>query len=121
MIRRVLPGSRRLDLVVLGCALALSALGILFIDSATTGTRYQGLASRQAIWIAVGLGAMIVAILSDQPVQIIDLPDVPVTMMGQAEALSYLAKSAKELRLPQSGRGLQEARWSFDAKYYAIR
>ena len=65
MIGRVMPGSRRLDLVVLGCALALSALGILFIDSATTGTRYEGLASRQAIWIAVGLGAMIVALLFD--------------------------------------------------------
>ena len=65
MIGRVIPGTRRLDLVVLGCALALSALGILFIDSATTGTRYEGLASRQAIWIAVGLGAMIVALLFD--------------------------------------------------------
>ena len=65
MIGRVLPGTSRLDLVVLGCALSLSALGILFIASATTGTRYDGLASRQAIWLAVGLGAMIVAILFD--------------------------------------------------------
>ena len=54
MIGRVLPGTRRLDLVVLGCALTLAALGVLFVASATTGTRYEGLASRQAIWLAVG-------------------------------------------------------------------
>jgi rod shape determining protein RodA len=65
VIGRVIPGSRRLDLVILGCALTLSALGVLFVASATTGTRYEGLASRQAIWIAVGLGAMTLAILFD--------------------------------------------------------
>jgi len=65
VIGRVIPGTRRLDLVVLSCALTLSALGVLFVASATTGTRYEGLASRQAIWLAVGIGAMIVAILFD--------------------------------------------------------
>jgi rod shape determining protein RodA len=65
MIRSVIPGSRRLDLVVLGCALALAVLGVLFVASATQGTRFQGLASRQAIWLAVGLCAMAVAILFD--------------------------------------------------------
>src|SRR5262249_28582130 len=65
MIRSVLPGSRRLDLSVLFCALALAALGVLFIASATTGTKYQGLASRQGIWIAAGLLAMAGAILFD--------------------------------------------------------
>ena len=38
MIGRTLPGGRRIDLVVLGCALALAALGVLFIASATTGS-----------------------------------------------------------------------------------
>ena len=65
MITATLPGGRRLDLVVLGCALALAALGVLFVASATTGTRFDGLAGRQAIWIAVGLGAMVAAILFD--------------------------------------------------------
>lgn len=65
MIRGVIPGSRRLDLVMLGCALALAVLGVLFVASATQGTRFQGLASRQAIWLAVGLCAMAVAILFD--------------------------------------------------------
>ena len=60
-----LPGSRRLDVVILLCAVTLASLGVLFIASATTGTHFEGLASRQAIWIAVGLGAMTVAILFD--------------------------------------------------------
>ena len=62
---RSLPRSRRLDLVLLGCTLTLAALGVLFIASATTGTRFDGLASRQAIWIAGGLGLMTVAMLFD--------------------------------------------------------
>jgi rod shape determining protein RodA len=60
-----LPGSRRLDPVILACTLALASLGVLFIGSATTGTHFEGLASRQAIWIAVGLCAMVAAILFD--------------------------------------------------------
>jgi rod shape determining protein RodA len=65
VIGRVLPGSRRLDLVVLACALSLAVLGVLFVASATTGTRFEGLASRQAIWLAVGVAAMGAAILFD--------------------------------------------------------
>lgn len=66
MIRRgVLPGSRRLDLVVLACSLSLAVLGVLFVASSTTGTRFEGLASRQAIWLAVGVAAMAAAILFD--------------------------------------------------------
>ncbi|HTY40556.1 MAG TPA: rod shape-determining protein RodA [Thermoanaerobaculia bacterium] len=65
MIGGPLQTGRRLDLVVLGSALCLAALGVLFVASATTGTRFQGLAARQAIWIAVGLGAMVAAILFD--------------------------------------------------------
>jgi len=66
VIRRgVLPGRRRLDLVVLGCALSLAVLGVLFVASSTTGTRFEGLATRQAIWLAVGMAAMGAAILFD--------------------------------------------------------
>jgi rod shape determining protein RodA len=65
VIGRTLPGGRRIDLVVLGCALALAALGVLFIASATTGTHNEGLAGRQAILIGVGLIAMVAAILFD--------------------------------------------------------
>ena len=65
MIVRVLPVPRRLDLVVLGCAVTLAALGVLFVASATTGGRLSGLAARQAVWLAVGLAAMSAAILFD--------------------------------------------------------
>jgi hypothetical protein len=64
--------------------------------------------------------AMIVAILSDRPVQLLDLPDVPANLTGQAEALAYLTRFTKELRIPQ-GAELKQAQWSFNAKVYAIR
>jgi hypothetical protein len=65
--------------------------------------------------------AMIVAILSEQPVQILDLPDIPEGVKGQTAALNYLTKWTGELRIPESATGrLREARWSFDAKFYAI-
>jgi len=52
MIGRVLPVPRRLDLIVLGCALSLSVLGILFVSSTTQGGRFEGLATRQAVAVA---------------------------------------------------------------------
>jgi len=65
MIRRVLPVPRHLDLVTLGCAVTLSILGILFVASTTGGGRLQGLATRQALWVTVGLAAMGAAVLID--------------------------------------------------------
>jgi hypothetical protein len=66
---------------------------------------------------------MVIAILSDRPVQRVDLPDVPMSLAGRASAADYLAKLANELRIPDaSGNGrLEEPHWSFDAKFYAIR
>ena len=66
--------------------------------------------------------AMVIAIWSEQAVQILDLPDIPVDMRSQNEALDYLTKRANELRIPDARSGrLREANWSFDAKFYAIR
>jgi rod shape determining protein RodA len=65
MISRVLPVPRRLDLVVLGCSIALACLGVLFIASTAGGGHLQGLAARQAIWIAVGLAALVASVLFD--------------------------------------------------------
>jgi len=67
--------------------------------------------------------AMVVAFLSDRPVQKVDLPDIPAAITGQAAALTYLTKLAGDLRIVEGDAGsrLQEARWSFDAKFYAIR
>jgi hypothetical protein len=65
--------------------------------------------------------AMVVAILSDRPLQLIDLPDLPPTMTGQAAAADFLTKFASELRIPDDNGRLLETRWSFDVKFYAIR
>jgi len=65
VISRVLPAPRRLDLAVVGCAIALSVLGVLFVSSTTQGGRFEGLATRQAIWVLVGLGGMVAAVLFD--------------------------------------------------------
>jgi hypothetical protein len=67
--------------------------------------------------------AMVIAILGDRPVQMVDLPDVPLSLAGSASAVEYLTKLANGLRIPDatgSGR-LEDAHWSFDAKFYAIR
>jgi hypothetical protein len=65
--------------------------------------------------------AMIVAFLSDRPVQIIDLPDLPSTILGSASAADQLQKLANELRIPDPSGGFQEAHWSMDVKFYAIK
>ena len=66
--------------------------------------------------------AMIVAILSTQPVQILDLPDVPPEVTGQAERLAWLAKWTGELRIPDVATNqLHEVQWSFNAKPYTIQ
>ena len=65
--------------------------------------------------------AMIVAILSAQPVQMLDLPDVPLDAKETADVLAYLSKWASELRIPDDANHLQEARWSFNSKPYRIQ
>jgi hypothetical protein len=66
---------------------------------------------------------MVVAILSDRPVQLVDLPDIPTSLIGQAGALSFLSKMANELRVPPAdGDGpLSEPKWSLNGKFYAIQ
>jgi hypothetical protein len=67
--------------------------------------------------------AMVIALLSDRPVQLVDLPDVPGSLLGNGSAVNYLAKLANELRIPNAAGNnrLDEAHWSFDVKFYAIR
>lgn len=65
--------------------------------------------------------AMVLALLSERPVQLIDLPDVPAQLLGSASAADYLSKIANELRIPGGADRLDEAHWSFDVKFYAIR
>jgi len=65
VISRVLSGRSRFDPLVLGSAVSLSILGILFVASTTAGGRLAGLAARQGIWVAAGVGLMFAAILFD--------------------------------------------------------
>jgi hypothetical protein len=67
--------------------------------------------------------AMVLALLSDRPVQMIDLPDVPSNLIGSADAAAMLAKAAGELRIanPKDNGAAAAPHWSFDAKFYAIR
>ena len=67
--------------------------------------------------------AMVLAMLSDRPVQVVDLPDVPAGMAGRVQAFSHLQDVARRLRIAsaQGSSNLQPAHWSFDAKFYVIR
>jgi len=67
--------------------------------------------------------AMVVAILSDQPVQMVELPDIPIALVGQKQAVGFLSKLASELRVP-SGRDeprLRQPNWSMSARFYQIK
>jgi Domain of unknown function (DUF4384) len=66
--------------------------------------------------------ALVVAMLSDRPVQLVDLPDVPASLQGGAGMVDYLTKLASELRIAKNGgKDLDPMHWSFDAKFYSIR
>jgi rod shape determining protein RodA len=65
MISRVLSARSRFDPIVLGSALTLSVLGVLFVASATAGGNSPDLATRQGIWVAVGVGLMLATVLID--------------------------------------------------------
>ncbi len=69
-----------------------------------------------------GVG-MVVAILSDKPVQMIDLPDVPAALAGQKPAVEYVRENTRSLKiLPASDNGvIVEPKWSFVTKFYVIK
>ena len=65
MISRVLPVRRRLDLIVLGARSPSPRWASSSSRPRPAGDGFRGSASRQAIWIAVGLGGMFAAVLMD--------------------------------------------------------
>lgn len=67
-----------------------------------------------------GVG-MIVAVLSDKPIEVLDLPDVPATLAGQRAAFNYVYDLARSLRIVEEEGDGGEPKWSFDAKFYRIR
>ena len=66
--------------------------------------------------------AMVVALLSDKPVQVVDLPDPPPPAAAPDETLKYVRDQARTLKIPNSESGqLEQPNWSIDGKFYVIR
>ncbi|NYJ13784.1 secreted trypsin-like serine protease [Rhizobium leguminosarum] len=67
-----------------------------------------------------GVG-MVVAILSDKPIEVLDLPDVPTPLVGQRAAFNYVYDLARTLRIVGDDETGAQGKWSFDSKFYRIR
>jgi len=65
--------------------------------------------------------AMVVALLSDKPVQVVDLPNAPAPVTAPAEALRYVRDMARSLKVPNEAGQLEQPNWSFDGKFYLIK
>lgn len=70
----------------------------------------------------LGVG-MVVAILSDKPLQMVDLPDVPIALAGQRSAGEFIRETTHTLRiLPSDDSGrIVQPKWSVATTFYAIR
>ncbi|MGO8390375.1 trypsin-like serine protease [Rhizobium ruizarguesonis] len=67
-----------------------------------------------------GVG-MVVAILSDKPIEVLDLPDVPTPLVGQRAAFNYVYDLARSLRIVGDDETSAQGKWSFDSKFYRVR
>ncbi|MBY5817812.1 trypsin-like serine protease [Rhizobium leguminosarum] len=67
-----------------------------------------------------GVG-MVVAILSDKPIEVLDLPDVPTPLVGQRAAFNYVYDLARSLRIVGDDENGAQGKWSFDSKFYRVR
>jgi hypothetical protein len=66
--------------------------------------------------------AMVVALLSDKPVQVVDLPDTPPPAFAPGETLKYVRDQALTLKIPNADSGrLEQPNWSIDGKFYLIK
>jgi Domain of unknown function (DUF4384) len=66
--------------------------------------------------------AMLLAMLSDRPVQVVDLPDAPPPAFAPADALKYVRDKTRTLIVPdEDGRDWKRPNWSFDGKFYLIK
>jgi len=68
-----------------------------------------------------GIG-MSLAILCDQPVQFLDLPDLPAPMVGRTEAIEYLANATRSLQIAigDARARSRKPNWAFGATFYRI-
>jgi hypothetical protein len=70
-----------------------------------------------------GVG-MVVAILSDTPVQVIDLPDVPLALAGKSAAADFIRATTHSLQILPAGKDAVSKRtpkWTFATQFYGIR
>lgn len=66
--------------------------------------------------------AMAVALLSDKPVQVVDLPDAPPPAFAPNDTLKYVIDRARQLMLPSAnGTEMERPKWSFDGRFYLIK
>jgi hypothetical protein len=66
--------------------------------------------------------AMMVALLSDKPVQVVDLPDTPPPGFAPGDTLKYVRDQARTLKVPNPDGGrLEQPNWSIDGKFYLIK
>jgi hypothetical protein len=66
--------------------------------------------------------AMVVALLSDKPVQVVDLPDAPPPAFAPGDTLKYVRDQARTLKVPNPDGGqLERPNWSIDGKFYLIK
>lgn len=66
--------------------------------------------------------AMVVALLSDKPVQVVDLPDTPPPAFAPADTLKYVRDQARTLKIANPAGGpLAQPSWSIDGKFYLIK
>jgi Domain of unknown function (DUF4384) len=66
--------------------------------------------------------AVVVALLSDRPVQVVDLPDAPPPSFAPNDTLAYIFDKARTLMISsENGNGLERPKWSFDGKFYLIK
>jgi hypothetical protein len=66
--------------------------------------------------------AMVVALLSDKPVQVVDLPDAPPPGFSPGDTLKYVRDQARTLKVPNPDGGrLEQPNWSINGKFYLIK
>jgi hypothetical protein len=66
--------------------------------------------------------AMFVALLSDKPVQLVDLPNAPPPAFAPNDTLKYVRDQTLALVVPnKSGNQWERPNWSFDGKVYLIK
>ena len=66
--------------------------------------------------------AMVVALLSDKPVQLVDLPNAPPPAFAPWDTLKYVRDQTLMLVVPsRDGDQLERPKWSFDGKAYLIK